>query len=447
MYKKCSAWICGCVLIVSVANANQADREIAVEHAVEKLVRLLQQLDDDIDQFARELSDEETSDQLVKNIKAVRLRTKGKQVSSVELDRTTGQMIYELENEELLVDFGFTTGLPIRITSIAISTVAHNQSDAKPITWENLSQSMEQAAQAGFEGGVLVSRGGKIVFEQAYGYANRARKIKNTPNTVFAIGSAPIDFTHAGILLLIDRGNVSFDDTVSDYFANVPEDKRGITIKHLMTGQSGLRDFHDIPSDKNPDHSWIDRDEAVRRIMQQKLLFVPGKGRRDSHSAWGLLAAVIEIASKQTYPEFTREHLFEPAGMKDTGFFGDPIDEDRIAVGYGSQKASEPNSPPHWGQTSWLVMGSGGQVSTLADMYRWKVAMRNGSILSPQSAKIYLGNGDGLSQDGDMFGFEFMHSKNPDQLFMILSNTVATRQDRRAFDRLGRRLHALVSQR
>jgi len=216
-----------------------------------------------------------------------------------------------------------------------------------------------------------------------------------------------------------------------------------MTIGHLMTGQSGLPDFHELPSDRNPDHSWIDRDEAIRRIMNQRLLFKPGERRRPSHSAWGLLAAIIEIVSGESYPEFTKKRLFEPAGMKDTGFFGEAIPEQRVAVGYG-RVSSTPNSPPHWGKTSWMVMGSGGQVSTLRDIYRWEIAMRNESILSAESTATYLLNRTGVCQDGDSFGFEFIHSTDPEQLFMIISNAINTREDRRAFDRLGRRLHELI---
>jgi CubicO group peptidase (beta-lactamase class C family) len=158
-----------------------------------------------------------------------------------------------------------------------------------------------------------------------------------------------------------------------------------------------------------------------------------------------VLAAIIEVVSGQTYPQFTTQRLFNPAGMNDTGFFGQPVPEDRIAVGYGRKKSSEPNSPQHWGPTSWLVMGSGGQVSTLGDMLRWEQQMKSGKILSPESRKLYQREGDGLSMDGDDFGFEFMHSRNPDQLFMLITNT-SNQQTQQQFKQLGLQLYKLVSQ-
>src|SRR5262249_6077131 len=156
---------------------------------------------------------------------------------------------------------------------------------------------MKSEVERGFAGVVMVARDGKIVFNQAYGMANRDKKIPIKLDTIFAIGSTPIDFTKVGILLLAERGKLKLDDPLTKHFDNVPDDKRGITIRHLMTGRSGLQDFHDVPGDQDPDHSWIDRDEAVRRIFAQQLLFEPGKGRQHSHSAWGLLAVILEKAS------------------------------------------------------------------------------------------------------------------------------------------------------
>lgn len=83
-------------------------------------------------------------------------------------------------------------------------------------------------------------------------------------DTILAIGSTPIDFTKAGILLLAERGKLSLDDPITKYFDKVPDEKKAITLKHLMTGRSGLQDFHDVPEDRDPDHGWIDRAEAVK---------------------------------------------------------------------------------------------------------------------------------------------------------------------------------------
>jgi len=312
----------------------------------------------------------------------------------------------------------------------AVTVLMANGSPADeppPFTWDALESRMKWEADQGFSGVVLAARDGKIVFHKAYGLANREKHIAMGPDTILAIGSTPIDFTKAGILLLAQRGKLSLSDSIAKFFDNVPEEKKAITIQHLMTGRSGLRDFHDVRSDRDPDHAWIDRSEAVRRILSQKLIFRPGQRRQHSHSAYGLLAAIIEIVSGQSYPAFTREHLFGPTGMKDTGFFGERYDEDRMAVGYGLRKDGQINAPPFWGKTSWLVMGSGGQVSTAMDMWRWLEAMQSGKILSQESVKQYLYPGSYLLNGGDMYGFEIVYAGNQSSGVILMSNAASPR--------------------
>jgi CubicO group peptidase (beta-lactamase class C family) len=309
--------------------------------------------------------------------------------------------------------------------------------------WESVDDRMKWEADQGFSGVVLVARDGAIVFHKAYGMANRDKNIAMRPDSILAIGSTPIDFTKAGILVLAERGKVRLDDPITKYLDNVPEDKKSITVRHLMTGRSGLPDFHDAPGDRDKDHSWIDRAEAVRRILGQELVFEPGKQRQHSHSAFGLLAAIIEIVSGQTYQEFIREHLFKPAGMTDTGFFGDKYAEDRMAVGYGPRKDGEINAPPYWGKTSWLVMGSGGQISTAEDIWRWTRAVKGGKLMSKESLQVYTGPGEGMLVGGDMYGFDIYYSGNA-KTFMVVMSNARNPKRRPLTEKLAEELTALV---
>lgn len=333
------------------------------------------------------------------------------------------------------------------VVGLLLSSTRHSAAKSAPdappsVTWDTLDERMQWEVGQGFSGVVLIARDGDVVFHKAYGLADREKPIAMRPDSILAIGSTPIDFTMAGILLLIERGKLQLTDPIGKYFADVPPDKQAITIGYLLTEQSGLPDFHDLPGDRDRDHAWIDRDEAVRRILNQKLLFAPGKGRKSSHSAWGLLAAVIEVVSGQTYPEFTREQLFKPAGMTDTGFFGEPYAESRMAVGYGPQRDGEINAPPYWGKTSWLVMGSGGQVSTAKDMWLWTKFLR-GKLLSKKSL-LYFGSGNSMATAGNAFGFEVMYAGNARSFMIVLTNS-ANRQRLPGLYELGESLTTLVT--
>ncbi|MBT8131528.1 MAG: beta-lactamase family protein [Gammaproteobacteria bacterium] len=280
------------------------------------------------------------------------------------------------------------------------------------VTWDSVGELVSGMEEKGFAGVLYVARDNETVVRDAYGLSNRALGYDTKPDTVFGIGSTPIDFTVAGVLLLAQQEKLSLDDTIDAFFDNVPADKRRLTIRHLISGQSGLPDFHHIGSDWDTDLAWIDRVEAVRRILAQPLLFAPGEGNAHSHSAYGLVAAIIERVSGQGYFEFLSAAFFEPAGMLRTGMYGDDggLDLRAFAVGYGPSSVGVPNIPPNWGRTSWLVMGSGGMYSTLGDMLRFYRFVQSGDLLDKKHARRM--GGERVAIGGSDRGFYFFYATN-----------------------------------
>ncbi|MEM8484532.1 MAG: serine hydrolase domain-containing protein [Bacteroidota bacterium] len=209
----------------------------------------------------------------------------------------------------------------------------------------------------------------------------------------------------AAILKLADEGKFQLSDQFSTFFPKVPADKAIITVAHLLTGQSGLPNFHHRADvDENFDLSWIDREEALRRLFEQPLLFEPGASRTHSHAAFVLLAAVVEKVTGQSYAAYLDTTFFTPLGMQHTGFYGDDsgIAASAMAVGYGSSRVGIKNTPHHWGSTSWLIMDSGGMVSTIDDLHTWIEATHAGSFFS-EEAMAYYGKtlkGGGISDRG-----------------------------------------------
>jgi len=331
-----------------------------------------------------------------------------------------GRAIFDRQGERVTVDFDVddTSG---RISKIELVSVKKNEPIA-PFSWDSAAQRLKKEEENGFSGAVLLFRGDSVILEKGYGLADRENNIPNDSNTIFAIGSTPIDFTNAALLKLEETGKLSTSDPITRFLDNVPEDKQAITLHQLMTGQSGLPDFHGTEEDDDQDLSWIDRPTAIERIMSQDLLFAPGTSQRHSHSAWVLLAAIVEIASDQPYERFLRENFFDKAGMHRTGNY--PITKrfkpGEIAVGYGMSQPTEINAPQHWGPTSWLVMGSGGMVSTIGDLYRWHEAMRRGDLLGPTAlAKYPL---DAAAVGGNDRGFLNCFVYEGDTGFILCSN-------------------------
>ena len=314
---------------------------------------------------------------------------------------------------------------PFRIVDLVLDSSEAREAGPR-LTWDTLESALEAAAEEGFCGSVLAVRGGEIVLDRGFGFADPERAHAVTPQTLFAIGSTPIDFTHGAILLLEQEGKLSLDDPIGTYFDDVPADKRGITLEHLRTGRSGLLDFPGIPGvDANLDLSWVDRDEFMRRIFASQLRFEPGTENEHSHSAWGVLAAIVEIVSGQDYETFVRENFFEPAGMQRTGHFplASRFPAEQVAVGLGGNVWGDVNAPSHWGETSWLVLGSGGMISTPGDLYRWRQFLASGDVLGPAAQSRYGLHGASLFEGGNDRGFVNTIGARGGDLVIVCSNS------------------------
>ena len=297
-----------------------------------------------------------------------------------------------------------------------------NRIKVAPISWDNLEQRLQEEEADGFSGKVLAVKDGDIVMHDVFGLADRDAGRENTKSTIFGIGSIPISFTRSAILRLEDEGLLNYSDPITKFYPDAPADKASMTIEHLMTGRSGLPNFHHIPGeDSNYDLSWIDREEAEKRILNQSLLFEPGTDRVHSHSAFTLLSAIVERVSGKTYAEYLQTTFFDPIGMERTVFYGDDrFAEDQMAVGYGVEAIGDVNIPSNWGPTSWLSMGSGGMASTASDIYKWMQAMHSGEYLSAEAIQK-LGRGGFAGGSSDR-GFLIMYVNDPDNTVIFMSN-------------------------
>jgi CubicO group peptidase (beta-lactamase class C family) len=305
-----------------------------------------------------------------------------------------------------------------------------------------LLDTFDSLATEGLSGLFFYKLKGEVILKKPFGMANRGLHLPNTENIIFGTGSRPIDYTVAAIQLLDQQGKLSLDDPITKFIDEVPDDKTPITIRHLMTGQSGLPDFFDNDEDWDPDLAWVDRHTAMQRMMNQKLLFKPGTADEHSHGAFGLLAAIIETVSNQAYYAFLREHFFDPAGMDRTGEYGEVRDLQvaDFAVGGGPQKIGLPNIPPNWGPTSWLIKGSGGMYSTLGDLQKFYSYLRSGKVLDESHQRPF--RQATVNLDGSMRGFELFSAYLPPdtELYLFLNET----GDRSQLRALFRGLEALL---
>lgn len=172
---------------------------------------------------------------------------------------------------------------------------------------------------------VAVVKNGEIVFKKGYGMANLEYDIPVTPKTIFHIASVSKQFTVFSVMLLEKDGKLSLDDDIRKYIPEVPDFGKTITLRHLATHTSGLRDQWNLLALAG----WrlddvITREQVMKLISAQKELnFDPGEEFLYCNTGFTLLAEVVSRVSGQSFSTFTDERIFKPLQMESTLFYED----------------------------------------------------------------------------------------------------------------------------
>jgi CubicO group peptidase (beta-lactamase class C family) len=208
-----------------------------------------------------------------------------------------------------------------------------------------------------------------ITFDQGYG---AERRVQMRPNSRFWIASAGKQFTSAAILKLAERGRLNLDDHISRFFPDAPVDKRVITIRELLSHTSGFGQSY-------VSEGVTDRAVAVRRMLAETLIDLPGHKFHYSNTNYQLAVAIVEITSDKNYRDFVETELFKPAGLHDTGFAGSP--------GAKAVVPAKGETPPRLLMPTW---GGEGVYSTAHDLLTWYRALQNEVVLSQASVQTLI---------------------------------------------------------
>ncbi len=262
-----------------------------------------------------------------------------------------------------------------------LSIASANDDSGAPVE-ERLAGFMQQAADAGYTGSVIVARGDEVLLRGAWGERVAQSGQSVTPDTVATIGSITKQFTAAAVMLLDQRGKLSVTDRLDAHFGDVPADKASVTIHHLLSHQSGL------PPAIGPDDDRVGRDAWLERAFAAELLFTPGEAYEYSNVGYSIAAAIVEKVSGEDYETFLRKRFFGPLGMDDTGYRSPDYVPERLAHGSkddGSDWGSVYGNFILGGGPGWNLLGNGGIHSTPDDMLRWHRALQDGALLSAET--------------------------------------------------------------
>ncbi|GAB1508365.1 serine hydrolase domain-containing protein [Actinophytocola sp. KF-1] len=244
---------------------------------------------------------------------------------------------------------------------------------------------------------VVVTHGDRVVHATGAGHDSAGRPV--TADTPMRVASVSKSFTAAGVLTLVEDGRLSLDAPVRRWLPTVPD---GVTVRHLLNQTSGLADstvnIGELESARTL-AEYADRFEAT-------LAAPPGTRWSYCNANYDLAARLAEVVSGQPFDEFMASAVFAPLGMHDTSVGGAAADGYNSLFGVWFSRPELDGGP--------AVNGSGGVVTTAADMGRWLVA-QNGhgpfpaslprTMQEPSAVDDY---GMGWAPDGELL----VHSGN-----------------------------------
>ena len=261
----------------------------------------------------------------------------------------------------------------------------------KPITEAEIPAALatyldDLAKQDKFSGVVLVAKNGKPVFEKAYGLANKSKNIPINKETKFNLGSMNKMFTAVAIAQLAEAGKLSFTDTVGKHLPDYPNKDVAskVTIHHLLTHTSGLGSYWNAKFDAKK-ASIKSVADYLSLFADEPLSLEPGKRFQYSNSGFIVLGAIIEKVSGQNYYDYVREHIYKPAGMKNTDAYEMTEDTPNLAMGYTTEEENGPSRGPRRENVSSRPNKggpAGGGYSTVEDLLRFQIALSNHKLLS-----------------------------------------------------------------
>ncbi|MFO1499488.1 MAG: serine hydrolase domain-containing protein [Verrucomicrobiota bacterium] len=228
---------------------------------------------------------------------------------------------------------------------------------------------------------VAVSRNGQLLHERGYGMANLEMDVPITDATVLPVASISKQFTALCILLLAQRRQLSLDDELWKFFPEWEEREHRITIRHLLTHTSGLREAFTLIGLASPREDGGNVNEAIVEMLarQRGLNFPPGTDFQYNNGAYNLLGSLVKRVSGQSLREFADANIFKPLGMLHTHFHDDPtMLVFNRATGYSPGMNGFKLARPEGG-----IVGNAGLFTTARDLMIWEQNFADPRIATP----------------------------------------------------------------
>ena len=262
-----------------------------------------------------------------------------------------------------------------------------------------------------FSGTLLIAKGDEILLTSVGGEASKRFHVPNNIDTKFNLGSMNKMFTSTSIMQLVEKGRLSLDDPISKYVDEswLPEEITSkITIHHLLTHTSGLGSYFNETYMNGSRERFRHVNDFKPLVNGDKPAFEPGKRFQYSNTGMLLLGVVIESVTGESYFDYIRKNIYEPAGMTDSDSYEMDYPVENLAIGYSRDR----NNPYGWQNNLYkhVIKGgpAGGGFSTVKDLHRFARAIQTEKLVSQESL-----NKMWKDHAGEYYGYGFSVEEGP----------------------------------
>jgi CubicO group peptidase (beta-lactamase class C family) len=287
--------------------------------------------------------------------------------------------------------FSLLRYLPLFVLAAPLCYSAQSSAQSSTQMTPALRSSIDAAAQKVLaetgvpSAAVGVVMDGRIVLTTAYGDARLAPALKASATMAYPIGSISKQFTATAILLLVQEGKLSLDDTVSRFFPELTRSNE-VTIRELLSHTSGYEDY--APQDYTIP-LWTkagDPLDLVHLWAEKPLDFDPGTQWQYSNTNFVLAALIVQKVSGMPFAEFLKTRVLAPAGLKDVLNLN--TDQSRLEVTGYMRNALGPLRPAVLEAPGWYF-GDGDLAMPVASLLTWDIGIINKSLLQPTSYEAF----------------------------------------------------------
>ena len=277
-----------------------------------------------------------------------------------------------------------------------------------------LTEQIENLIPNDFNGVVSVIKNGETLFKKAYGYADLPNKRPNKTDTIFEVASGSKAFVATGIMKLIEEGKLSLESTISELLDfELNQISPNITVRQLLNHTSGIPDYFDesVMDDmselwaKFPCYLMRKPSDMLPTFINQPMMYNPGEKFQYNNTGYTVLAMIIEKVTGLEFDKYLTKLIFEPCGMKSTGYY----ELDRLPANCATAYIHDEERDEYFTNyysTNAKSDGAGGVYTTVDDIENFWRFFLAGDIVSKETVKTMTST-QALDEDGDGYGFGF----------------------------------------